>query len=69
MHRLEFAGQTEILKTLGWPRADLRRWQALDLGYLLAAGLVIAAIFSMIMQFLLLPHLQMAPLLDQGFKL
>ena len=69
MHRLEFAGQFEILKTLGWPRNDLRRWLALDLGYLLAGGLLIAGILSMLIHLLLLPHLQIAPLLDQGFKL
>lgn len=69
MHRLEFAGQVEILKTLGWPRGDLRHWLVLDLSYLLAGGLLIATILSMLIHFLLLPHLQIAPLLDQGFHL
>jgi hypothetical protein len=69
MHRLEFAGQTKILKTLGWPRDDLRRWQALDLGYLLAGGLLLAGLMSLAVHFLLLAHLRIAPLLDQGFKL
>jgi hypothetical protein len=69
MHRLEFSGQMKILKILGWPQDDLRRWQALDLGYLLAGGLLFAGIMSVIIYFFLLPHLQIAPLLDQGFKL
>jgi hypothetical protein len=69
IHRLEFTRQIKILSTLGWPRADLRRWLALDLGYLLAGGLIIAAILSIILHFLLLPHLQIAPLLNQGFQL
>ncbi|MBI4776136.1 MAG: hypothetical protein HY788_18490 [Deltaproteobacteria bacterium] len=69
MHRLEFAGQTNILKTLGWPKGDLRYWHALDMGYLLAGGLLIAGIFCVILYFLVLPHLQIAPLLDQGFQL
>ncbi|MBI5556108.1 MAG: hypothetical protein HY885_00560 [Deltaproteobacteria bacterium] len=69
MHRLEFGGQIEILKILGWPRNDLRRWLALDLGYLLAGGVLISIMLSMLIYFLLLPHLRIAPLLDQGFKL
>lgn len=69
MHRLEFTGQTTILRILGWPKNDLRRWQALDLGYLLAGGLLLAGIMSVAIYFLLLPHLQIAPLLDQGFNL
>lgn len=69
MHRLEFAGQTAILRILGWTKDDLRRWQAMDLGYLLAGGFVLAGILCLAIYFLLLPHLQIAPLLDQGFEL
>lgn len=69
MHRLEFAGQTEILKILGWPRRDLRRWLALDLGWLLAGGALLAVAVALLLHFLALPHLQIAPLLDQGFRL
>ncbi len=69
IHQLEFTGQIDILRTLGWPRADLRRWLAMDLGYLLAGGLVITTILSVIIHFLLLPQLRIAPLLNQGFQL
>jgi hypothetical protein len=69
MHRLEFAQQTKILKTLGWSKADLRQWHALDLSYLLAGGMLIAGIFALMVYLLVLPNLQLAPLLDQGFQL
>jgi hypothetical protein len=69
MHRLEFTGQTETLKTLGWPATDLRRWLALDLGYLLAGGVLLAGAMSLILQLLVLPQLRIAPLLNQGFSL
>jgi hypothetical protein len=69
MHRLEFAGQTQILKILGWPEADLRCWHALDVGYLLGGGLLIAGMGCLIIDCLVLPHLRIAPLLDQGFHL
>jgi ABC-type lipoprotein release transport system permease subunit len=69
MHRMEFAGQTEILKILGWPGRDLRRWQFLDLGFIIAGGMLLAGILSILLHFLALPHLQIAPLLDQGFQL
>ncbi|MFZ5766791.1 MAG: ABC transporter permease [Thermodesulfobacteriota bacterium] len=69
MHRLEFAGQTEVLKILGWPGKDLRRWQILDLGYLLAGGVLLAGVLSALLHFLALPHLKIAPFLDQGFQL
>lgn len=69
IHRLEFAGQTDLLRIMGWSRKNLRYWHALDMGYLLAGGLLIAGISSLIIQLVLLPHLQIAPLLDQGFQL
>lgn len=69
MHRLEFSGQIAILTTLGWPRKDLRLWQALDLGCLLVGGLLLAACASMILSLLLLPQLRLEPLLNQGFQL
>jgi hypothetical protein len=69
MHRLEFAGQIDILKILGWPRSDLRRWLAWDLCYLLTGAIMAAAILTASLYWGLLPHLQIAPLLDQGFRL
>lgn len=69
MHRLEFGEQTRLLKVLGWPKRQLRYWLAWDLGYLLAGGLLMAGIIGVMVYFLLLPHMQIAPLLNQGFQL
>jgi cell division protein FtsX len=69
IHRLEFAGQVEVLRILGWPRVDLRRWLAWDTGYLLIGAMTFAAILTAVIYWELLPHLQIAPLLDQGFHL
>jgi predicted lysophospholipase L1 biosynthesis ABC-type transport system permease subunit len=69
MHRLEFAGQIDVLKVLGWPRGDLHHWLAWDTGYLLAEAITVAAILTAFIYWGLLPHLQIAPLLDQGFQL
>lgn len=69
MHRLEFGGQRDILNILGWSKSDLRRWQAWDLGFVLVGAITIAAILSAITYWGLLPRLEIAPLLDQGFHL
>jgi hypothetical protein len=69
IHRLEFAGQIDILTILGWPRSDLLRWLAWDICYLLAGAIMVAAILTGSLYWGLLPHLQIAPLLDQGFHL
>jgi ABC-type lipoprotein release transport system permease subunit len=69
MHRLEFADQTGILKFLGWSKRNIRDWLVLDLGYLLVGGILIAGIIGGMVYFLLLPHIQIAPLLNQGFQL
>jgi len=69
MHRLEFVEQTGLLKVLGWSKHSIRHWLAWDLGYLLVGGILIAGIIGGMVYFLLLPHLQIAPLLNQGFQL
>ena len=58
-----------MLKILGWPRADLRRWLTWDIGYLLIGAITFAAILTALIYWGLLPYLQIAPLLDQGFHL
>jgi predicted lysophospholipase L1 biosynthesis ABC-type transport system permease subunit len=69
IHRLEFVDQVEVLKILGWPRADLRWWLTWDIGYLLIGAVIFAAISTSLIYWVLLPQLQVAPLLDQGFHL
>jgi len=69
IHRLEFGSQIDVLKTLGWPSSELRRWLALDLGYLLAGAIVIGTVSTGAIYWGLLPYLKIAPLLDQGFQL
>jgi len=69
IYRLEFAGQKEVLDFLGWPKSCLRRWLVLDICFLLAAAAVITAAVSAFVYWGLLPHLNIGPLLDQGFHL
>ena len=69
IHRLEFAEQIDVLKVLGWPKGDLHHWLAWDTGYLLAGAITVAAILTAFIYWGLLPQLQIAPLLDQGFQL
>lgn len=69
MHRLEFAGQIQTLRTIGWSRRNVHYWNLLDTGYILIGGLLVAASLSLIIQGLLLPYLQIAPILDQGLQL
>jgi predicted lysophospholipase L1 biosynthesis ABC-type transport system permease subunit len=69
MHRLEFSRQTRALRTIGWSRQDLRFWFLLDTGYLIIGGLLVALMLSLLVQGLLLPWLQIAPVLDQSLKL
>lgn len=69
LHRLEFAGQTLILRTIGWPRRDLACWLAWDLGYLVTGAAILAVLTSAVLAGWLLPLLTSGPLLDQGFHL
>ncbi len=69
IHRLEFSGQIDIFTILGWPRSDLRRWLAWDLGFVLVGAIIFAAILAGFTYWGLLPQLKIAPLLEQGFQL
>lgn len=69
IHRLEFAGQIDVLRLMGWSKSDLRRWLAWDTGYLLAGAVTVAAILTALTYWGLLPQFKIAPLLDQGFQL
>ncbi len=69
IHRLEFAGQLDVLKVLGWPKSDLRRWQFWDICFLLVGSVTFAAFFTALTYWGLLPHLKITPLLYQGFQL
>jgi predicted lysophospholipase L1 biosynthesis ABC-type transport system permease subunit len=69
LYRLEFAGQMDVLNTLGWSRSDVRRWLIWDTCYLLTAAAAVTAILTAAVYWGLLPRLQIAPLLDQGFHL
>lgn len=68
MHRLEFADQIRILAVLGWSKSHLRQWRLWDLGCLLFGGVLLAVIIGILVYFLILPQLQLVPLLNQGFQ-
>jgi len=68
MHSLEFAGQQNVLRTLGWPMRYQRAWRAWDLAFLLAGAAVLTLLLSIALNLWLRTHLHVAPLLDQGFR-
>lgn len=69
VYRLEFVPQMEILKALGWSKGDMRRWVMLDLFCLLGGSIFLAGLLTLAVYWLILPQLQIAPLLNQGFQL
>jgi predicted lysophospholipase L1 biosynthesis ABC-type transport system permease subunit len=69
LHRLEFTGQIDILRILGWPKGDLWQWLVLDTCFLLIGAITVAAILTASVYWGILPYLKVAPLLDQGFHL
>jgi len=69
IYRLDFKYQTDILKTLGWPNKDLLVWRFYDMAIIAGAGLVMAVVLIALLSWQLLPMLQSAPILNQGFKL
>jgi cell division protein FtsX len=69
IHRLDFRYQGELLKTMGWPKKDRLLWSFYDTSILAGAGLVLAFVLTVLLSWQVLPGLQSAPILDQGFKL
>jgi len=69
MYRLDFRYQTEILKTMGWPRKDVFSWLFYDTSIMVCAGLILATVLMFLLSWEVLPRLQTAPILNQGFKL
>lgn len=69
IYRLEFVSQRDVLKVLGWPKADLKWWLVYDLGYLLIGATVVSSLLTASIYWGLLPFLNIEPLLDQSFKL
>jgi ABC-type lipoprotein release transport system permease subunit len=69
IYRLDFKYQTDILRTLGWPSKDILVWRFCDTAIIAIAGLVMAVMMVVLLSGQLLPLLQSAPILNQGFKL
>lgn len=69
IYRLDFRYQTEILKTIGWPKKDMSAWSMIDISIIVGAGLLLALAMTMVLTRSVLPGLQAAPILQQGFKL
>jgi hypothetical protein len=69
MSRLEFGQQTEVLKTVGWPKQKVRAWILMESGSLLAVSLILSLIFGVIFYKSVLPHIKVGALLNQNFKL
>jgi len=69
IYRMEFRDQTVILKILGWPRRWILQWLACDIGMIVLGALALAAVLTMVLQWEVIPRLQLAPMLDQGFQL
>jgi cell division protein FtsX len=69
IYRLDFNYQTDILRTLGWPKRNIFLWRFFDTAVIAGAGLVLALVLAVLLSAGFLPMLQNAPILDQGFKL
>jgi cell division protein FtsX len=67
--RLEFKDQTEILRTIGWPKQDIFRWRLIEAGSILTIALVISLILLEMFNFTILPNVRADGLLNQNFKL
>lgn len=69
MHRMEHANLHETLTTIGWPSRDRLMWQFCDAAFIAGIALVPAFILAAILQWQVIPEIQVSPLLNQGFKL
>jgi cell division protein FtsX len=69
MHRLEFRSQTDILRTIGWPKRDILRWKLVEMCAMVSIALIISLIMLTIFNFAILPNVRSDGWLNQGFKL
>jgi len=69
MNRMEFRNQTDILKMIGWPKADIRKWVALESLSVIVLALVLALILLLAFALWILPEIKTGILLNQNFTL
>ncbi len=69
LHFLEYAYQTKLLQTLGWPKAMTRRWVLLDSLTILLGALVFVTAFSMLLYWQLPALIKLGPLLNYNLAL
>jgi len=69
MNRMEFRNQTDILQMIGWPKADVRKWVAIESSFVIVSALGIALILFLIFTLFILPEIKTGILLNQNFTL
>ena len=69
IHRLDFTGQTNILKTIGWPSGAILRWRMVEAVSLLALALAVSLVLLAAFDLAVLHNIRISGLLDQNFKL
>lgn len=68
-YRNEFRFQVEIFRILGWPHRKVANWVALDLVVLCSYAVAGAVPLSLLVKFLLIDQIELAPLINLGFTL
>jgi len=69
MFSLEFQSQTAILKTIGWPKQEIRHWKLIEIIFIAGSAFVISLLFLGIFNFTILPNIHFDSLLNQNFTL
>jgi predicted lysophospholipase L1 biosynthesis ABC-type transport system permease subunit len=69
LHRLEYAYQTEILTTLGWPKRKTRLWVVIDTLFIFTGAIIFAFILALILQLQLPTLIKSAPMINYNIKL
>lgn len=69
INRLEFKAQNEVLTAIGWPQKSLMNWRITENVYILSAALVVSIILITILNWAILPHIEIGTPLNQDFQL
>jgi len=69
MHRMEFGGQTEILKFIGWPQKSIALWVIMESLLIVLLALCVGVVLALMFQWGFLSQMEIGVLPDHNFKL
>jgi cell division protein FtsX len=69
MNRLEFGGQTKILKIIGWPKQKISQWILFESGIIIIFSLLLSSLFLIVFYLAILSNINIGALMSQNFKL